>query len=66
MTKLTTKKQPLNSQLQLNYDALRAENLKLQKQIAKLETKIVTLSSEITILKENTNDVFIKPFLLNV
>jgi hypothetical protein len=56
MAKSTTKKQPSGFQSQLDYAALKDENLKLQKQIAKLKAEKVTLGSKIIILKENTND----------
>ena len=56
MAKSIAKKQPPNLQSKFDYAALKEENLKLQKQIAKLKAEKVTLSNEIIILKGYTND----------
>jgi predicted RNase H-like nuclease (RuvC/YqgF family) len=56
MKKPITKKQPIDSQMPHDITALKAENLKLQRQISKLKAEQVTLRSKIIILEENTND----------
>jgi len=55
-SKIITKHKSFDSQFQYNIAALKAENLKLQRQIAKLEAKQVSLFNKITILEENTNE----------
>lgn len=50
------KNKPSDTQFQSEIDALKNENLKLQRQIFKLKAEQVSLNNKITILKENTNE----------
>ena len=55
-SKPISKKQSSDSQLQQDITALKAENLKFQKQIAKLNAEQISLRNKIIILEENTNE----------
>jgi septal ring factor EnvC (AmiA/AmiB activator) len=55
-SKPISKNKPPDSQFQSEIEALKNENLKLQRQIFKLKAEQVSLNNKITILEENTNE----------
>jgi len=57
MSSLRAKLRTVDPEIQHCVTALEAEDLRLQKQIAKMQAENVTLNSRITILEENLEDV---------